>query len=747
MNATLGSDSNSEVEPPVTQTSRSSSRLWWSLIQNPVYLRSLHVIGLCAFAFTQPLLIALFERSVYRHDQRFTAFDYFSLLFVLMIVLPGIAVLLDICFLAASKWTAGYGRNSLIFVLGGLITLSLVRPMTAWQFFYENSCGWIFSLLTGFTGATVVSLVYERSKNIRQWLTIASVGILVFPGSFILQLLWATQVERLEADRNRHAIQKPIPVVMIVFDEFSGTTLMDENQKIDGSRYPNFAKLASMSTWFRNSTTVHPRTTVAIPAMLTGRFPTKERAPLEAEHPGNLLSEIYRSDAFELTTFEPVTRIAPKALSHIAPAIEKTPWQRKRELLGTMAVVYPRLVIPRDAPIELPMIPQNWLGMSDHVVEGFRFHLTQGNFNYGYDDRRHLQVQHVLNCIKQSEKPVFLFAHIALPHYLWEYFPSGKSYVDELDMNDAIPPGGLGEFGESWLKDAALIARNEHRYLLQVEYVDQFIGKLLDRLKISGILDECLLIVTADHGVSFRVEHSRRVPDAGNMADILSVPLFIKRPGQTEGKIDDRNVESVDLFPTVADEIGMKVSETIDGTAVWNDARRPRKMIFFDGKSTIIEPRIPKLNEAIQRRISLFGKGSIENPPRMTASRPNWHGRPVSRFSVQNAQSSESNETSILSPSRSQREGMVKALLINGFAPKRSSNEPAQEYVIAVNGIIRDSCRAYPQGLKNAGFTFLLPESTAKDAPEKVELFRIGTNSSGKKELLRLHQWTVAKSG
>ena len=39
----------------------------------------------------------------------------------------------------------------------------------------------------------------------------------------------------------------------------------------------------------------------------------------------------------------------------------------------------------------------------------------------------------------------------------------------------------------------------------------------------------------------------------------MSVPLFIKLPGQTEGRIDDRNVESVDILPTIADVLGISI--------------------------------------------------------------------------------------------------------------------------------------------------------------------------------------------
>ena len=37
------------------------------------------------------------------------------------------------------------------------------------------------------------------------------------------------------------------------------------------------------------------------------------------------------------------------------------------------------------------------------------------------------------------------------------------------------------------------------------------------------------------------------------VALVAFVPLFVKEPGQTDGRVDDRNVLSIDILPTIAD--------------------------------------------------------------------------------------------------------------------------------------------------------------------------------------------------
>jgi hypothetical protein len=60
------------------------------------------------------------------------------------------------------------------------------------------------------------------------------------------------------------------PVVMLVFDEFSTTSLVDARGHVDAGRYPNFARLAHDSTWFPYATASVDRTGRAMRALLTG---------------------------------------------------------------------------------------------------------------------------------------------------------------------------------------------------------------------------------------------------------------------------------------------------------------------------------------------------------------------------------------------------------------------------------------------------------------------------------------------
>ena len=119
-----------------------------------------------------------------------------------------------------------------------------------------------------------------------------------------------------------------------------------------------------------------------------------------------------------------------------------------------------------------------------------------------------------------------------------------------------------------WVAPQWLADQGFQRHLLQTEYADKLLGDLLRRLRDTGLYDKALMVVVADHGVSFRAGDRRRRPTPTNIQDVGSVPLFIKLPGQREGGIEDTAVRTIDVLPTIAEELGLELREPVDGVPV-----------------------------------------------------------------------------------------------------------------------------------------------------------------------------------
>ena len=114
-------------------------------------------------------------------------------------------------------------------------------------------------------------------------------------------------------------------------------------------------------------------------------------------------------------------------------------------------------------------------------------------------------------------------------------------------------------------------------HLLQVGYVDNVVGQIIDRLESQGMYDDALVVVTADHGVTIRpnIYHRRQAID-DTVGDIAAIPLFIKQAHQRNGGIDDYRAETIDILPTVADALGIEVPWSVDGISLLSNDRPER---------------------------------------------------------------------------------------------------------------------------------------------------------------------------
>ena len=159
----------------------------------------------------------------------------------------------------------------------------------------------------------------------------------------------------------------------------------------------------------------------------------------------------------------------------------------------------------------------------------------------------------------------------------FEYVPSGRRYSAPDFQNTRVQGSVLFE------KASAALADTLHqRHLAQVGFVDRLVGDLIARLRSTGAYDEALVIITSDHGASYREGRRRREPRPAqqNLSDILQVPLFMKLPGQQQGEVVDRIVETVDIFPTILDVVGAKASLRLDGRSLI-DGRDPGRPQFL----------------------------------------------------------------------------------------------------------------------------------------------------------------------
>jgi hypothetical protein len=104
--------------------------------------------------------------------------------------------------------------------------------------------------------------------------------------------------------------------------------------------------------------------------------------------------------------------------------------------------------------------------------------------------------------------------------------------------------------------------------LLQVQYADRQLGRIMTQLKSQGIWDKAIVFVTADHGFGFQAGHSMRGVANENLHETLWIPLFIKGPGMVPGQVSEQFVTSLDVLPTIADLLGARVPWEFAGRSI-----------------------------------------------------------------------------------------------------------------------------------------------------------------------------------
>jgi arylsulfatase len=96
------------------------------------------------------------------------------------------------------------------------------------------------------------------------------------------------------------------------------------------------------------------------------------------------------------------------------------------------------------------------------------------------------------------------------------------------------------------------------RYDGGVRYADQAIGALVEGLGRRGLLEDTLLVLTADHGESLAERSACYFTHDPFLYDeTLRVPLLLKLPGGAGGRRIDGLARHIDVLPTVLELVGL----------------------------------------------------------------------------------------------------------------------------------------------------------------------------------------------
>lgn len=668
---------------------------------------ALHLGALWALAFVQPLFGLLGGSAEFFVARGNTTFDILVLAFGYALVPPLVS--------AGLVWAAGRVRRGLgwglLLVLVGLLVASLVLPLLG-DVLSGSPAAVAVALMVG-AGAAVL---YARAEVVRTFLTFLSPAPLVFLAYFLL----ISPVSDLLRSGESVAVEGPgrssTPIVFILLDELPTSTLTGTDGRIDAERFPHLARFAAGATWYRNATTVADGTPEAVPAQLTGELPEPGKLPTSTHHPQSLFTLFRRSH--DLAVVEPITDVCPARLCREA---RPTVRARLSALADDLTIVGQHLLLPDDLRDGLPSIDRGWLGFASEAdpafagieATGSRDKLIGKVVERLRADDAALGFAQVGEALERSPgRPPLVFMHSSLPHGPSRHLPDGRTYTIHRR-------GYPGYANERWTRRQWLADVNFQRHVLQTRYADALVGTLLDKVRAAGLYDDAVIIVTADHGVSFRAGESRRRVTEATRPDIALVPFIVKAPGQRSGRVHDGAVRTVDALPTIAAAAGVRVPWETDGMPA---SERP-----VDGGAPIAvtregEPDAPvalggivaarREREAVEERLLRDGEYAI-------GPRPDLIGRRVD--GVEEASDARATVDAPRAFAAIREDAVELPAFVSGDVRGLADDAPL---ALAVNGRIVATTRAFPQG-DDGQYVALVPPASLRAGANDVAVLQI----------------------
>jgi hypothetical protein len=666
-----------------------------------------HLGALWAFAFAWPLLDLLGKNPDFFVARSNTSGDI--IIFALCFMLGPPLVMLALETLVAMISRTAYLALHLV-LIGAMAAVFFVGVEKR---IFTSPTALIIIVSLAFGAAVAYGL--RRTRFVPSLLDVLAVAPVVF---LVIFFFFSDTSKLILPQSNASALGVRVPaktpVVEVIFDEFPTATLLDTGGQIDGRRFPHFAALARQSTWYPNNTTVADFTGRAVPAIMTGNNPSGSTLPIASDQPNSIFSLL--GGAYRLHVKEVVTQVCPSSLcGEVQRPRQLT---RLKSLVEDLKYVEGRIILPPSLANELPNVSttfgnfgNNGGGAGDKGAGRFAQDLftppSPGEF------------EHFLDRIPGGDRTLSLI-HMELPHEPWRYVPDGQNYLDTSVTDLATSSAAR------WAVGNAGIASAEARHYLQTGYADRLVGLMMARLKKLGIWKKAMVIVTADHGISFRGgKVYRRIAEPANLGGVSNPPLFIKYPDQTKGKTSPTHTQSIDILPTIAQQLGIQNLYKTEGEPI-DEEGRGGEVAVTNGQGEVIRMPLSRMlrqrNAVVKQAFFRLGSGDLYHlgpaPELIGTVAPalSIGIRPGTSATVENGGALEN-----VDPEAQE----VPAFIAGDL----QGVKPGTEVAVTVNGTVRGTGRAF---LFNGELSYgvVVPPGTFTQGRNQIGVYEIGPGNT-----------------
>ena len=381
-------------------------------------------------------------------------------------------------------------------------------------------------------------------------------------------------------------------------------------------RTPNIDRLANEGYVFTNAHSNGPNTYASFPSIFTSRY--------------FLLSHGFRPDSYTITLAEMLRRTGFRTVA-ITTNVYLTKlfgWNRGfDEFYEDFLGLRPIRTVKKKPKSLLVRVRSKVSNFLTQRIKNVRLYETmrelrpfidtlfRHNYNINLASAFTINgfLENLLKTRQSKWSNLFLWIHYMDTHFPYlsdiieDFFDSIEDYYRLIFYTYHKP---------SFLMSKADINFVRKAYQAAVKHVDNAIGNLVDILQECGLLDNSIIVLTADHGDGL-FEHGFFGHRLNRLYDeLIRVPLIIWGAGR--GRLT-RNVSLIDLAPTLAYILRIKKPRRYLGRCLFDDEERiiyvhdaavryGYKVYYKQFCIATIVGRWKLVVDNIQRRISLFDR-------------------------------------------------------------------------------------------------------------------------------------------
>jgi arylsulfatase A-like enzyme len=205
-----------------------------------------------------------------------------------------------------------------------------------------------------------------------------------------------------------------------------------------------------------------------------------------------------------------------------------------------------------------------------------------------------------------DSRPLCLFVGFPGPHEPWDAPGEYASMYDPDRAPEPIPPSDPGSLPESirdmddfhamgsYSQESARKVRTN--YYGKISLIDHWIGRILDVCDERGMLEDTITVFWSDHG-DMLGDHGR-VFKCTFFESSMRVPLMVSWPARFRGgRTSDALAETVDVYPTLMDLLGLEVPERCQG--------RSLSPVLLGSKTEVRESQLSEIEYRDEKRLCL----------------------------------------------------------------------------------------------------------------------------------------------